>query len=192
MLGKWNLDQSRYARERTDPAHYLSSTYYEHWLHGLELLLVENGLLSAQELKNGISAGTPNTSPATTDKVNAILATGAPTLLQSSAVNRFALDQTVVVKNQNPKSHTRLPSYVHGAVGRVVKLHGSHIYADAHASTGDKVPQHLYCVRFEGKSVWGNDAEPNSCVYVDLFEPYLLTLKEWSQTKSEFDQIQGE
>ena len=37
--GAWNLDMSRYARERMDPADYLTTSYYEHWLHGLQLLL---------------------------------------------------------------------------------------------------------------------------------------------------------
>ncbi len=46
MLGRWNLDQSRFARERMAPAEYLAGTYYEHWLHGLELLLVECNLVS--------------------------------------------------------------------------------------------------------------------------------------------------
>ena len=48
--GAWNLDMSRYARERMHPADYLSTGYYEHWLHGLELLLIEKGLLSKQEI----------------------------------------------------------------------------------------------------------------------------------------------
>ena len=39
MQGKWNLDMSRFARERMNPAHYLGSSYYEHWHHGLETLL---------------------------------------------------------------------------------------------------------------------------------------------------------
>lgn len=30
MLGQWNLDQSRFAREKMDPGHYLCSSYYEH------------------------------------------------------------------------------------------------------------------------------------------------------------------
>lgn len=48
--GRWNIDMSRYARERMDPAAYLASSYYEHWVHGLQLLLVENGFLSQQEI----------------------------------------------------------------------------------------------------------------------------------------------
>ena len=51
FLGKWNLDMSRYARERMEPAEYLSTSYYEHWIHGLELLLVEKGLLTREEIK---------------------------------------------------------------------------------------------------------------------------------------------
>ena len=48
--GSWNLDMSRHARERMHPVDYLSTSYYEHWLHGLELLLVEKGLLTRQEI----------------------------------------------------------------------------------------------------------------------------------------------
>ena len=51
FLGKWNLDMSRYARERLEPAEYLSTSYYEHWIHGLELLLVEKGILTQEEIK---------------------------------------------------------------------------------------------------------------------------------------------
>ncbi len=49
-LGEWNLDMTRYARERMEPGAYLHTSYYEHWLHGLELLLIERGLLSAAEI----------------------------------------------------------------------------------------------------------------------------------------------
>lgn len=48
--GAWNLDMSRYARERMDPGDYLTSSYYEHWLHGLQLLLVEKGFLTEDEV----------------------------------------------------------------------------------------------------------------------------------------------
>lgn len=178
MLGQWNLDQSRYARERTDHVHYLSSTYYEHWLHGLELLLIQNGMITEEELANGKSTGDTALQSASPEKVNEILSTGASTLLPEKSTNRFALNQTVVVKHGNPKSHTRVPSYVKGVRGKITHLHGAHIYADEHAKSGSKVPEHLYSVRFEGTDIYGDDAEPNSCVYIDLFEPYLMTPEE--------------
>ncbi len=50
FLGQWNIDMGRHARERMHPAEYLSTSYYEHWLHGLQLLLVEKGLLTEDEI----------------------------------------------------------------------------------------------------------------------------------------------
>ena len=57
MLGKWNIDESRHARERQDPLAYVQNSYYENWLEGLEKLLVEKGLVSIEEL--GLTANTP-------------------------------------------------------------------------------------------------------------------------------------
>ena len=112
MLGQWNLDQSRFARESTDHVHYLSSTYYEHWLHGLELLLLQNGLITEQELTSGAATVKPKLQAATPERVAEILKTGAPTSLPEQAANRFTLNQTVVVKSESPRSHTRVPSYI--------------------------------------------------------------------------------
>ena len=35
---KWNVDMGRYAREQMPPAEYLATSYYEHWMFGLERL----------------------------------------------------------------------------------------------------------------------------------------------------------
>src|SRR5580693_4603338 len=56
-LGQWNIDMSRFARERQHPADYLLHSYYENWLVGLEKLLVEKGLVTAEELGSGKAAG---------------------------------------------------------------------------------------------------------------------------------------
>jgi nitrile hydratase len=48
--GQFNVDEFRHAIERMGAAHYLESTYYEHWLAALETLLVEKGVLTADEL----------------------------------------------------------------------------------------------------------------------------------------------
>src|SRR6516225_4768812 len=40
----------RHSIERMDPAHYLSSSYYEHWLTGLATLLVDGGIIEPAEL----------------------------------------------------------------------------------------------------------------------------------------------
>lgn len=49
--GHFNVDEFRHAIERMDPANYLQSSYYEHWLHSLETLLVEKGVIGEAELE---------------------------------------------------------------------------------------------------------------------------------------------
>jgi nitrile hydratase len=49
--GKWNIDMSRFAREQMPPAVYLATSYYEHWLFGLEKLLVDQGFLTGEEIE---------------------------------------------------------------------------------------------------------------------------------------------
>ncbi len=50
FYGRWNIDTSRFARERIPPAEYLAASYYEKWLLGLETLLAENDLVSRDEI----------------------------------------------------------------------------------------------------------------------------------------------
>ena len=59
FLGEWNIDMSRYAREHMPPAEYLGSTYYEHWLFGLEWLLVQRGLVTREEIDARVAALNP-------------------------------------------------------------------------------------------------------------------------------------
>lgn len=53
--GKWNIDMSRFAREQMPPAEYLATSYYEHWLFGLEKLLVDQGFLRGEEIEARIA-----------------------------------------------------------------------------------------------------------------------------------------
>ena len=52
----YNIDEFRHGVERMDPARYLTTTYYEHWLHALETLCVENGTLTRKELDERLAA----------------------------------------------------------------------------------------------------------------------------------------
>lgn len=51
--GVYNLDEFRDAIERMPPQQYLASSYYERWFHAVTTLLVEKGVLSAQEVADG-------------------------------------------------------------------------------------------------------------------------------------------
>src|SRR5436305_1284363 len=48
--GGFNTPMFRHAIERMDPGHYLTSSYFEHWLTAVATLLVEAGMISKDEL----------------------------------------------------------------------------------------------------------------------------------------------
>lgn len=50
MTARYTMDQFRHSIERMPPADYLRTSYFEHWLHGLETVLVENGVLTEDEI----------------------------------------------------------------------------------------------------------------------------------------------
>ncbi len=174
MLGEWNLDMSRAAREQMDPLHYLSSRYYEHWLHGLEWLLVEKGLVSPDELCTGCVRDGRTFRPVIEDQVQEILEKGAPALLEAPEPAVYGIGDKVRIMNDHPRFHTRMPRYLRGCCGEIVSCHGAHIYPDEHAMSGRKVPHYLYGIRFRGEELWGEEyAEPGTVVLADVFEPYI-------------------
>jgi len=175
-LGKWNIDMSRYARERQDPADYLQKTYYENWLVGLEKVLLESGLVTAEELATGKAAGladedirkrVPNA-----EQVRVALAKGSPTIMPLAVPPRFKIADRVRAINRHPTGHTREPRYVRGCVGVIHAYLGAHVFPDRSAE-GVREGQHLYTVRFEAAELWGESASAKSAVYVDLWEAYL-------------------
>ena len=72
-----------------------------------------------------------------------------------------------------PPTHTRLPRYVRGHVGAVERVLGfSRISRQQRDGAGEN-PQWLYTVTFDGRELWGQDADPTLKVSVDAWEPYL-------------------
>jgi nitrile hydratase subunit beta len=173
--GEWNLDQSRFAREDRPPADYLRRTYYEIWLAGLERQLAERGLVDPGEVEAGrpLDAPRPVRRTLAAEDVPKMLGRGGPTRRDVEHTARFAVGDRVRARNIHPPSHTRLPRYVRGRVGTVVLVHGAHVYPDVHARGEGEDPHWLYTVRFDGRELWGPDADPASAVSVDAFEPYL-------------------
>ena len=175
-LGCWNRDMSRFARERQHPVEYLRHSYYENWLAGLEKLLVEKSLVTPEELHAGRSAQVADETlrqrtlrPAA---VPDLLARGQPATLAAADPPRFKLGDRVQAINRHPLGHTREPRYVRGHVGVIHAYHGSHVLPDLNAD-GVSVGRHLYGVRFEAAELWGEPANAQIAVYVDLWEDYL-------------------
>jgi nitrile hydratase len=80
----------------------------------------------------------------------------------------------VVTRNIHPSGHTRLPRYARGKLGAIAAHRGCHVFPDANAHGLGEQPQHVYGVRFDAGELWGEAAEPNQRVYLDLWESYLL------------------
>lgn len=163
MLGQWNIDESRYARERQHPVTYLNNSYYENWLAGLETLLGEKQLLN-DDAQNTLRV--PKA-----DDAQKILSKGGPTLMADSSEPRFNTGQRVRVRKIQHSGHTRAPSYVQGACGEIAAHYGTHIFADAHAR-GEILGEHLYSVKFDASELFGEEVQSTE-VFVDLWEPYL-------------------
>lgn len=172
--GKWNLDMVRYAREQMPPADYLATTYYEHWLYGLEKLLVEQGLVTAKELETGRAEGKASaTGVLWASDVATFLSNRRHARLDDEVPPKFKPGDRVVARNIHPTGHTRLPRYARGRHGVIDRDHGVFVFADTNAMNRDKKPQHLYSVRFPARELWGTTASARDSVYVNLWDDHL-------------------
>ena len=177
--GQWNIDQARSARESLPPLRYLQNSYYQIWLDALENMMVARGMASREEIQRG-----QMTRPAVAaiqalpaQAVDAALAKGTSAERAVRQPARFAVGQRVRARNQHPAGHTRLPRYVRGHVGTVVRVHGVYVLPDRHAAPSptaeDNTGEWLYAVVFEGRELWGPDADAQLQVSVDAWESYL-------------------
>ena len=171
---KWNADMGRYARECMPPVQFLSASYYERGLYALEQLLVGSTLINAQELQAGraeaVNYDGPVLQPGDIPK---LVRSRRQMRLDEPVMPRFRVGEKVLARNINPMGHTRMPRYVRGRSGTIDRDHGVFTFADSHAMTRDKKPQHLYSVRFSATELWGDNASPRDSVYVDLWDDHL-------------------
>lgn len=162
-LGAWNIDISRATRETLPD--YAELSYYEIWFAALQKLLaaragaVERGIAAGRTLR---AEGVPST-----------LAKGSPTERTATAGARFAVGDRVRTLRTRADHHTRLPGYARGKLGMIERVHGVHVFADAHAHDQGEQPRWLYGVVFEGRELWGPGATPGLQVAIDAWEPYL-------------------
>jgi nitrile hydratase subunit beta len=173
-LGGGNIDAGRHSIERLDPVSYLRNGYYGRWFAALERGLVGAGVLaqadidsrmtSASAATQAVPGRSPAWRPATPNYIRKV-----------EALPKFAAGQRVVTRNHQPATHTRLPAYGRCRRGVIVRVHPAMVYPDDNSLHRGENPQYLYTVRFEGAELWGDTAEPNTVVHIDLFEPYLET-----------------
>jgi nitrile hydratase len=94
-----------------------------------------------------------------------------PSANDPTAAARFAIGDTVRVRNQHPLGHTRAPRYTRGHIGEIVAHDGPEPVPER-AAENVCVAEHVYSVRFESAELWG-PASGRHVVLVDLWESYL-------------------
>jgi nitrile hydratase len=172
-LGKWNIDAGRYTREIVPPAEYLRMSYYEKWLEGLIANLVQAGLVSQAEIESGEPASGAKAKPVPPARIAELIAKGTPYDRGQAPAARFAVGQRVRGRNIHPLGHTRLPRYARGRIGTVETDHGAFVFPDTNAHFEGERPQHLYSVRFAARELWGDNANRNDSVTLNLWDDHL-------------------
>ena len=169
----FTVDRFRYLRETLRPDLYLTQTYYEQWIYIAEQLLLESGMVSAEELARGRAQAPKRDDAVRAEAVWGFLHDRTHSGRDVSDTPRFAVGQRVRARTMQPTGHTRLPRYVRGKAGSIVSYHGAHVLPDASAHGRGDTPQHLYTVRFSAPELWGERANPRDSVHLDLWESYL-------------------
>lgn len=174
-VGGWTLDEDRAACEAMPPLRYVETSYYEHWLHGLESLLLKHGLASAAEIASGVpSSPARQVTPTRAEDIWSAVTHPGSYRREAAAPARFATGDKVRIRNIHPAGHTRLPRYLRGHAGEIVATHGAHVFPDSNAGGAGENPQWLYAVRFTAGEVFGSPRR--DAIHADLWEPYLEAL----------------
>lgn len=194
----------RYALERLHPDDYFENGYFGRWLAGFEVLLDEYGVVSRgdlalrmAELRDAalLEAGCRDLTPGAVSRTSpaqrvspvavrdpALLPPDRPTQAperrtvrrELAEAPRFSVGDRVVAAAPTAPGHTRLPDYAAGKPGTVAKLHPAEVLPDSTAHDRGERPQHVYCVGYDAQTLWGDEAEPNTTIHVDLYECYLI------------------
>jgi len=173
--GKWNLDAFRHGIELLPPADYLRMSYYERWFAWILGKLVATGDVTQAEIDAGHPApGSPAATPfVTRQTVAAMVAKRAPSRRDVPAVAHFKAGQRIRARNIHPPGHTRLPRYVRGKAGVIVRDRGVFLFPDTNAHDLGEKPQHMYSVRFSARDLWGNQASPRDFIHLGMWDDYL-------------------
>lgn len=187
--GFFGVDSFRYGMEQMDPVEYLTSPYYEHWVHSVTHHGVRKGLLDPEEIEKRTQYYLEHPdAPLPEDKdpegelvafIEAVIPAGAPAGRDTGKVAKFSVGDRVTVVSDAPHGHTRKANYIRGKTGVIELAHGEMIYPDTAGNDLGEAPEHVYTVRFTNEELWGaGAAEPNGSVTFDVWEPYIVPASE--------------
>lgn len=180
--GIYSLDEHRHEIELMDAASYLTVGYYGRWLFAMESILNRKNILTTTEVERRIEEYVHDvmefTPPANPSRNWPLLKDqkikwGA----WRKDVNispKYKRGDKVRVRNIHPQGHTRVTAYTRGKIGIVNIVNDqAWVFPDTRAHNRGENPQPVYNIRFDAIELWGEQAEPNVIVNIDLSEDHL-------------------
>lgn len=159
-----NVDENRYAKERMRPQDLAGCSYYELWLAALEMNLVENGVLTQEEISRreaDIKAQAGNGLPeaaepeAVSAAIDGMIAHGVDTAVPLDVPPRYQVGDVVVVDPANTRRHSRVPVYACGREARISAVLQAYPMPGVVAHEPGGEASWCYQVRFEAGALPG-------------------------------------
>ena len=171
----------RYMIEKMEPTAYLTASYYEKWMHARTQGMLESGTFTQAELDEKIDYFRKNpevSPPVKTDSERVEKALKAMYKQQPADAAhpdppKFNVGDVIRAKNMHPIGHTRLPRYCRGKQGLVDFVYNCWRVDDTPSAGEEHAIEPLYRIKFEARELWGDEAELNQVLYIDMFESYL-------------------
>jgi nitrile hydratase len=158
--GIFNMDEYRHAIERMEPRHYVGASYYERTFTAVVSLCVERGVFSADELSAAAGFAVQRSRPSREGRIG------------DTHLPEIGVGDRVRVKDEFVPGHIRMPGYIRGKEGVVVKVSPAYPYPDAHGHGLESAWQRSFDVRFSSHDLWPDGAEEAE-VQVGVFHGYL-------------------
>jgi nitrile hydratase len=169
------IDWWRHVRELVGEDDYLNRSYFDSWAQTNIASMIDTGLFTMEEFESGVSTTSPATDVEIQSCKDVIEQNKTMAFRFDQPVDtepKFALTQSVVTSKEGHSGHTRLPEYARGKTGVIHSYRDAHIFPDESAK-GNEYAEHLYTVLFKATELWGDEANPNDVVTLELWESYL-------------------
>ncbi len=128
--GLWGLDAFRHGLEVLPAVDYFRMSYYQRWFTWMLRTLVAAGDVTQTEIETGTPAnGSPRQAVLVTpEAVSSMVDRRASARRDVAVAPGFKSGQRVRARNVHPSGHTRLPRYVRGRSGVVVRDRGVFLF----------------------------------------------------------------
>ena len=179
--GIYNLDEHRHEIELMPAEDYLTDGYYGRWLFAMESILARKNILYREEVERRIADRAHDLPPTPANRKarnwplpEAEKIRWGAWRQEVDVTPKFKVGDRVRTRNHQPSDHTRLSAFVRGKTGVVSMVNAqAWVYPDTRAHNAGENLQPVYNVTFDAQELWGDAAEPNTTVRVDLSEDYL-------------------